>query len=68
MKWNFECESRRRDYLLIPFVARCNDFCLPDRYASLETRDDADDLNRFAVAQHTKFIERLAARRSLLAH
>jgi hypothetical protein len=34
MKWNFECESERRDYLHIHTVARSNGFCVLGHYAS----------------------------------
>jgi hypothetical protein len=67
MKWNFECESDRRDYLHIHIVKRRNGFCMLGGYAPISTRCAAADLNRFE-ARSTRFSNGgMAARRSLPA-
>jgi hypothetical protein len=56
MKWNFECESERRDYLHVDIVAQCNGFCALTRYAAALHRFNSAQLERIQAAQQTPFI------------
>jgi hypothetical protein len=53
MKWNFECESERRDYLHDLIAARCNGFWAFNKQASVSVRSGADGFRRFDAHKRT---------------
>jgi hypothetical protein len=68
MKWNFECESERRDYLHNCVVRRCNGFRAVKRCAALQIRYGTNLFGTIHLAQQTISIGIRNLRRSLPAH
>jgi hypothetical protein len=67
MKWNFECESERRDYLHNCIVRRCNGFRAVKKCAVLQIRCDNHLFGTIHLEQQTISIVIRNLRRSLLA-
>jgi hypothetical protein len=68
MKWNFECESERRDYLHNRLVPRWNDFRAVKKCAALQFQYDTDFFDTIHPAQQAISIAIGNLRRSLPAH